>query len=235
MRKGTARRISRPVRSGLGRHAGGHLPERRITLDAEQIAHLYAADPCDPAQVVRIMSTIMAFSARSFSDAANSRARARSSSYQRPRAIVPFMGLDTIRAPLQVRKTTPATPNKSQSRAFRHKRHTAAAGRRRGSSKSFHGSLTAGCRQSERVVHLVRFTHGDSLSKFADGGGVHAGRDRRLPVALKPLDGVLSCGAGRGDGAKRNCLHGGKQAKPQERKARGFTDASARSKAGAAS
>ena len=45
------------------------------------------------------MSTIMAFSARSFSDAANWRARARSSSYQRPRAMVPFMGRETIRRP----------------------------------------------------------------------------------------------------------------------------------------
>ena len=47
----------------------------------------------------RIMSTIMAFSARFFAEDANSTARARSSSYQRPRAIVPFIGREMMRSP----------------------------------------------------------------------------------------------------------------------------------------
>jgi len=62
---------------------------------------------------LRIRSTIIAFSARSFVDACRARRIASSSSSHRPRGAVPFIGRETIRSP-SIRKNSSGDADKTR-------------------------------------------------------------------------------------------------------------------------
>ena len=179
------------------------------------------------------MSTIMAFSARFFSDAANSRrgpGLLRTSG--RGRSCLSWGARRS--AGRRVRRTTRAMPSRWRSRASRRKRHTAAAGRQRGPRKGptdRDGRLL----QAERVVHLVRFARGDGLAEPGDDGGIFVRRDRRLPrvsdvgialrgvLAIVPWNATSAFPTG-GIAMAARSFPRRETARTTERKPRGFAD-----------
>ena len=96
----SAAKISSSGRSRSRFDQGSHLPDIRIPLDGEQFRDTSTVPTsATRPRSLRIMSTTITFSARSFAEAASDAPRARSPSSVRPRRAVPFMGLARMSIP----------------------------------------------------------------------------------------------------------------------------------------
>ncbi len=148
---------------------------------------------------LRSRSTIIAFSARSFTDAVSRSRIASSSSSQRPRGAVPFIGRVVSRSPSNRKKSSGDADRIRNRPAFRYAESRASL---RVAQVAIETALVALHRrtQPERVVHLIgvagRDVFADALDRPVVAVPVH-GRDpcvgrRSRIVARRRQDGLLA-------------------------------------------
>ncbi len=145
----------------------------------------------------RSRSTIIAFSALSFTEAVRRSRVASSSASQRPRGAVPFIGRVVSRSPSSRTKSSGEADRIAVATGIQVRGMCAPL---RVAEVTVEPSFVAlhGRTQSERVVHLVRVTGGDAFADLRDSpvvvraiDGRHPGVGRRRLVARRRQHGLL--------------------------------------------
>ena len=126
------------------------------------------------------MSTIMAFSARSFGDAASAGCRRRSSWLLRPRGEVPFIGRAVSTSPSRRKNSSGEAEQMTCRPVSRIGPVAGGLGRREATKKPPRIALERGP-QTEGEIHLVGVSAGDVILDAVDGLVVLGGCNRCLP------------------------------------------------------